>query len=93
MGITIFEHANFEGRHEHFHEAVHCLGEHGFNDKISSVKIEGHPWVLYAHDNFEGEHLVLHEGHHHWIGHHFNDRISSMRPLHEHDHHHGHHHH
>ncbi|HET9468471.1 MAG TPA: beta/gamma crystallin-related protein [Vicinamibacterales bacterium] len=81
-GITVYEHPDFRGDSVTFRSAVPDLREHGLNDRISSIEVDGNQaWEVCRDINFEGGCRVFQgtvddlraEG--------WNDRISSMRAV------------
>lgn len=81
-GITVYEHPDFRGDSVTFRDAVPDLREHGLNDRISSIDVNGNQaWEVCRDINFEGGCRVFQgtiddlraEG--------WNDRISSMRAV------------
>lgn len=81
-GITVYEHPDFRGDSVTFRSAVADLREHGLNDRISSIEVDGNQaWEVCRDINFEGGCRVFQgtiddlraEG--------WNDRISSMRAV------------
>ena len=81
-GITVYEHPDFRGDSVTFRDAVPDLRQHGLNDRISSIDVDGNQaWEVCRDVNFEGGCRVFQgtiddlrsEG--------WNDRISSMRAV------------
>ena len=81
-GITVYEHPDFRGDSVTFRNAVPDLREHGLNDRISSMEVDGNQaWEVCRDVNFQGGCRVFQgtiddlraEG--------WNDRISSMRAV------------
>src|SRR5688500_17716855 len=81
-GITVYEHPDFRGDSVTFRDAVPDLRQHGLNDRISSLEVDGNQaWEVCRDVNFEGGCRVFQgtiddlraEG--------WNDRISSMRAV------------
>ena len=81
-GITVYEHPDFRGDSVTFRSEVPDLREHGLNDRISSIEVDGNQaWEVCRDINFEGGCRVFQgtiddlrsEG--------WNDRISSMRAV------------
>ena len=80
-GITVYEHPDFRGRSVSFRNDVADLREHGLNDRITSIEVDGNQaWEVCRDANFSGGCRVFtgtitdlrEEG--------WNDRISSLRP-------------
>src|SRR5688572_15908911 len=81
-GITVYEHPDFRGDSVTFRDAVPDLRQHGLNDQISSIDVDGNQaWEVCRDVNYEGGCRVFQgtiddlrsEG--------WNDRISSMRAV------------
>lgn len=81
-GITVYEHPDFRGDSVTFRNEVADLREHGLNDRISSLEVDGNQaWEVCRDINFGGGCRVFQgpiddlraEG--------WNDRISSMRAV------------
>ena len=81
-GITVYEHPDFRGDSLTFRNEVPDLREHGLNDRISSLEVDGNQaWEVCRDVNFGGGCRVFQgtiddlrsEG--------WNDRISSMRAV------------
>lgn len=79
-GITVYEHPGFRGQSVTFRNEVADMREHGLNDRISSLEVDGNQaWEVCRDINFGGGCRVFQgpiddlrsEG--------WNDRISSMR--------------
>lgn len=59
--ITVYELPNFKGQSLTFEQRVPSLAALSFNDKTSSVKINGpRDWVLCEHRNFMGKCVRVH---------------------------------
>lgn len=59
--ITVFELPNFKGQSLTFERQVPSLAALSFNDKTTSVKIDGQrDWVLCEHRNFMGKCVRVH---------------------------------
>jgi Beta/Gamma crystallin len=80
-GITVYENPDFRGRSVTFREGISDLREHGLNDRITSLEIDGNQaWEVCRDVEFAGGCRVFtgtiedlrEEG--------WNDRISSLRP-------------
>lgn len=81
-GVTVYEHPDFRGTSVTFRTEVPDLREHGLNDRISSLEVDGNQaWEVCRDVNFGGGCRVFQgpiddlraEG--------WNDRISSMRAV------------
>ena len=80
-GITVYEHPDFRGTSVSFREGIPDLREHGLNDRITSLEVDGNQaWEVCRDVFFAGGCRVFtgsiddlrREG--------WNDRISSLRP-------------
>ena len=80
---TLYEHVNYQGSTRTFDQATSNLVGHGFNDKTSSAKVRGRPWIFYQHIDHKGNSQILQPGDYpnpaSWGG--ANDDLSSLRPL------------
>ena len=81
-GITVYEHPDFRGDSVTFRNAIADLRQHGLNDRISSLEVDGNQaWEVCRDIDFAGGCRVFQgtiddlraEG--------WNDRISSMRAV------------
>jgi hypothetical protein len=81
-GVTVYEDPDLRGDSVTFRSEVADLRQHGLNDRISSLEVDGNQaWEVCRDINFEGGCRVFHgtiddlrsEG--------WNDRISSMRAV------------
>ncbi|HKY19808.1 MAG TPA: beta/gamma crystallin-related protein [Vicinamibacterales bacterium] len=81
-GITVYEHPDFRGSSLSFRDEIPDLREHGLNDRITSLEVDGNQaWEVCRDINFAGGCRVFtgsiddlrQEG--------WNDRISSLRPV------------
>lgn len=80
-GITVYEHPDFRGTSVSFRDDIPDLREHGLNDRITSLEVDGNQaWEVCRDVHFAGGCRVFvgsiddlrEEG--------WNDRISSLRP-------------
>ena len=80
-GITVYENPDFRGRSVTFRDGISDLRDHGLNDRITSIEIDGNQaWEVCRDIDFAGGCRVFtgsiedlrEEG--------WNDRISSLRP-------------
>ena len=80
-GITVYEHPDYRGNSVTFREDIADLRQHGLNDRISSLEVDGNQaWEVCRDINFSGGCRVFsgsiddlrEEG--------WSDRISSLRP-------------
>ena len=77
--ITVYENSNFRGASREFTSEDRNLGRTPFNDRISSVRVQGR-WEVCTDAEFRGRCRVV-EGDVRNLSGGFNDSISSMRPL------------
>ena len=78
--ITFFENDGFYGRNFTTHAAVDNFSRFGFNDRASSVVVQGNQWEVCDDAQFSGRCTVLRPGRYPSLaamG--LNDRISSVR--------------
>lgn len=78
---TFYEHGGFRGRAFTAAEPVPEFGQFGFNDRISSIVVNGEPWEICEHSGFRGQCVVIQPGQYPDLratG--MNDRLSSARP-------------
>jgi len=79
--ITFYENDNFRGRTFSTQVAVRDFYRSGFNDRASSVMVEGGRWEACDDSGFKGSCVVLRKGNYpslREMG--LNDRLSSVRP-------------
>lgn len=80
-GVTVYEHPDFRGHSVTFREAVPDLREHGLNDRITSLEIDGsQAWEVCRDIEFAGGCRVFTGGIDDLRSEGWNDRISSLRP-------------
>lgn len=77
--ITVYENANFRGASREFTSEDRNLGRTPFNDRISSMRVEGR-WEVCTDAEFRGRCRVV-EGDIGNLSGGFNDNISSLRPV------------
>lgn len=77
--ITVYENSNFRGASREFTSEDRNLGRTPFNDRISSVRVQGR-WEVCTDAEFRGRCRVV-EGDVRNLSGGFNDSISSMRPV------------
>ncbi|MFA4939813.1 beta/gamma crystallin-related protein [Brevundimonas sp.] len=77
--ITVYENSNFRGASREFTSEDRNLGRTPFNDRISSIRVEGR-WEVCTDAEFRGRCRVV-EGDIRNLSGGFNDNISSMRPV------------
>jgi hypothetical protein len=81
-GITVYEHPDFRGESVTFRNEVADLREHGLNDRISSLEVDGNQaWEVCRDVNFGGGCRVFHGSMDDLRSEGWNDRISSMRAV------------
>lgn len=81
-GITVYEHPDFRGDNVTFRNEVPDLREHGLNDRISSLEVDGNQaWEVCRDVNFEGGCRVFQGTIEDLRSEGWNDRISSMRAV------------
>ncbi len=77
---TVYEHVDYRGQRRDFNGAVPDMTRMGFNDRISSFRLEGR-WQVCEHVNFGGECEIFRYDQDNLVPSRWNDRISSMRPI------------
>ncbi|XP_071957900.1 uncharacterized protein [Antedon mediterranea] len=81
--IIIYDHTHFKGPLRVLTNNEDNLGDIGFNDRLSSIKVQGSVWVGYEHSQFHGRQYILEEGEYPtpqaWKG--SNDKLSSLKRL------------
>ena len=80
--IVLYENDDFNGRTYSSFNSVSNLGDSGFNDRVSSVRIRGGRWQLCADAYFRGSCVTLGPGEYRSLramG--MNDKLSSAREL------------
>ena len=80
--VTFFEHEGFRGRAVKAQGEVIDLHRLGFNDRASSVMVQGERWEACEHAGFGGRCVILRPGMYPSLasmG--LNDRLSSVRPV------------
>jgi hypothetical protein len=77
--ITVYENSNFRGASREFVGEDRNLGRTPFNDRISSVRVQGR-WEVCTDAEFRGRCRIV-EGDIRNLSGGFNDSISSMRPV------------
>ena len=81
-GITVYENPDYRGYSVTFREAISDLREHGLNDKITSLEIDGNQaWEVCRDIEFAGGCRVFTGSIDDLRGEGWNDRISSLRPV------------
>jgi hypothetical protein len=81
-GITVYEHPDFRGESVTFRNEVADLRQHGLNDRISSLEVDGNQaWEVCRDVNFEGGCRVFDGAMDDLRSEGWNDRISSMRAV------------
>lgn len=81
-GITVYEHPDFRGESVTFRNAIPDMREHGLNDRISSLEVDGNQaWEVCRDINFGGGCRVFQGSIDDLRSEGWNDRISSMRAV------------
>jgi hypothetical protein len=81
-GITVYEHPDFRGDSVTFRDSVPDLREHGLNDRISSIDVDGNQaWEVCRDVHFQGGCRVFQGTIDDLRSAGWNDRISSMRAI------------
>jgi beta/gamma crystallin len=81
-GITVYEDPNFRGDSVTFRNEVADLRQHGLNDRISSLEVDGNQaWEVCRDVNFQGGCRVFQGSIDDLRAEGWNDRISSMRSV------------
>uniref|UniRef100_A0A7M4G1X3 Beta/gamma crystallin 'Greek key' domain-containing protein n=1 Tax=Crocodylus porosus TaxID=8502 RepID=A0A7M4G1X3_CROPO len=78
--IVVYERPGFEGLQREFTCDVPDLHELDFGDCISSLRVEGQPWVAYTGPKYEGEAFAFEEGEYAAVE--PRGRLSSLRLVH-----------
>ena len=80
--ITLYENEGWHGRAFTADHPVRDFSRNGFNDRASSVVVDGGQWEVCEDANFRGRCMVLRRGSYESLrGMGLNDRISSVRPV------------
>jgi uncharacterized protein YcfJ len=80
--VTFYEDAGFRGRTFQTNRAVENMSRFGFNDRASSVVVEGGRWEVCEDVRFGGRCVMLRRGSYDSLsGLGLQDRISSVRPV------------
>lgn len=80
---VLYEDANFSGRQILVTEGVRDLGRWGFNDRVSSVRLQGGRWQACTDADFSGRCVVLYGNVKNIEPLGMNDQISSIRRMHD----------
>ena len=81
-GVTLFEDDNFGGRSVNLQGDTQDLGRAGFNDRTSSILVQGVAWMVCSDADFRGRCVVLQPGRYNSLSNlGLNDKISSARPV------------
>ena len=84
MSIKLYEDWCYEVHEVSLTDSNTNLVNIGFNDKVSSVKVESGKWILWEHIHFKGKYYIIGPGHYdvehlkRTIG---NDKVSSVQKL------------
>ena len=80
--VTIFENNDYQGRSYTTRQQIKNLERNGFNDRASSILVEGDRWEVCEAVRFTGNCVVLRPGRYPSLGlMNLNDHIASMRPI------------
>jgi hypothetical protein len=80
-GITVYEHPDFRGTSVSFRDSIPDLREHGLNDRITSLELDGNQaWEVCRDVFFAGGCRVFAGSIDDLRAEGWNDRISSLRP-------------
>ena len=80
-GITVYEHPDFRGTSVSFRDGIPDLREHGLNDRITSLEVDGNQaWEVCRDIDFAGGCRVFTGSIDDLRAEGWNDRISSLRP-------------
>ena len=78
----MYEHPDFRGESVTFRNAIADMRQHGLNDRISSLEVDGNQaWEVCRDINFGGGCRVFQGPIHDLRSEGWNDRISSMRAV------------
>lgn len=80
---VLYEDANFSGRQISVTEGVRDLSRWGFNDRVSSVRLQGGRWQACTDADFSGRCVVLYGNVKNMEPLGVNDQISSIRRMHD----------
>jgi len=83
--VVFYEHDGFQGRSFTAEQQVNDFDRSGFNDRASSVVVQGNSWEVCENADFGGRCVVLRQGRYESLaamG--LNDRISSVRSMNDH---------
>ena len=81
-GITVYEHPDFRGDSVTFRNAIPDMRQHGLNDRISSLEVDGNQaWEVCRDVHFGGGCRVFQGSIDDLRAEGWNDRISSMRAV------------
>lgn len=62
MSITLYEDKDFQGKSLTLQQSAPNLGGVGFNDKVSSLKVQSGTWTLYTEGQFRGNYFPFTAG-------------------------------
>lgn len=79
--ITLYDGAQYQGRSTTINGEVADLRSRGFNDRATSIRVNGGRWEVCVDSNFRGSCQVIEESLPNMTRWSFNDRISSVRPV------------
>ena len=78
--VTLYEHGQFRGEAVTVDRPAGSLERHNFNNRASSVVVNGEAWEFCERPGFNGRCVVLQPGQYDSLAD-LNDSITSMRPL------------
>lgn len=79
--LTVYEDIQYQGKSLVITGDVPRLGEFGFNDGISSFRVNGGTWLLCEHYDYQGECFEVKGDNSNLLNIKWNDRISSIRRI------------
>jgi hypothetical protein len=86
IGLTVFADGHFRGASATLRQDASNLGQHGLNDRISSLRVApGEQWEVCEHRNFRGRCIVVSGDEPELRTNEWSDVISSARRLHDDD--------
>ena len=79
--ITVWEHADFRGATATFDRPWSRLSDQGWNDRISSLRVDSGRWEICRENDFSGCRVLAGPGEMRSMDSAWNDAVSSLRPL------------
>jgi hypothetical protein len=80
-GMTVFKQPNFTGASLTLHGQAGDLSAAGFQDQVSSVRVDSGRWEVCTQPNFQGQCSVLEQGDYPTLQQALNHRIESARQV------------